>query len=229
MEDKTEFLYDHYKETVSYLKTDLKLRDRLFLYIVLIMTILFFQFANPKDTTTMTNDVMKNKIGLSITIDHNLISIFIMFALLIIVIRYFQINMYIERQYKYIHIIETKLNELFNCQLITRESKSYLKSYPVLSDFIDKFYKIGFPILLFIAIVFKVVNQWNEMKKFSIVFSLIILPSILLVIVDILYVLFIFRENRILRILRVVFRRKKKLIIKAFAVLLIIVFLLLVR
>ena len=141
-------LYDHYKETVCFLKSDNKLRDRLFLYSLIIEIMVLFQIFSNDYFSSLTNDIAKEKLGIKLTLDSTILSNVLMLLLFVFLVRYYQICVSIERTYAYIHHIEEKLNNLFSPDFITREGKSYLKEYPMYSNVVDIFYKIIYPGLI---------------------------------------------------------------------------------
>lgn len=148
-------LYDHYKETVGFLKNDNKLRDRLFLYSLIIEIMVLFQIFSNDYFNSLTNDIAKEKLGIKLTLDSTILSNVLMLLLFVFLVRYYQICVSIERAYAYIHHVEEKLNNLFSTNFITREGKSYLKEYPMYSNVVDFFYKIIYPGLIIFTCVLK--------------------------------------------------------------------------
>lgn len=75
------------------------------------------------------------------------------FVLLCLVVRYFQTNIVVGRQYDYIHKVEDKLNAFYDIQgeMFTREGKSYLGKFQLFSTLSGYLYIIVFPVLLVIV------------------------------------------------------------------------------
>lgn len=113
-------LYDHYKETVSYLKSDLEKRDRLTLLVFIFFIIHFIAEIKPTHSVTLANSWVKDKFGVTLGLNYSLISTVILLLLLWNLIKYFQMCLNIEKQYNYIHKIEDKLNCLSGEEQIGR-------------------------------------------------------------------------------------------------------------
>ena len=152
-----DILYDHYKESFSYLRNYLKQRDKLTVYCAVAIGILFLSFFLPSDFENITKTLLEKQLTIELS-DLKIIETFILFVLLLMVMKYFQINIFIERQYDYIKKIEKDLTANLNNFKIEREGKAYLKYYPLILGASDKIYKWGFPLLLVTSLIVK----WNE-------------------------------------------------------------------
>jgi hypothetical protein len=159
MDKKHEILNDHYKDTFFQLREHLKLRDALFLGVLIIAALLFYQLYLPKEAGDAISKVVSTKLKLENTINVNFIGSVIWFALLGLTIRYFQTVVYIERLYSYIHKIEDQLCLCYDSKAFTRESKSYLENYPMFSTWTWALYTIVFPILLIIVASIKILFE----------------------------------------------------------------------
>lgn len=157
--DKISLLYDHYKETCSTISDAIKRRDRLMLLIVVTLGFFAFQTIFPEVSDTIVNDFLHFKFGLSPKFNLAVIGNVVWFLILIFTTRYFQVSIYIERQYKYIHQIEDKLNKILGDELITREGKNYLKKYALFSNWMWALYTIIFPLLLLSVVLTKIFTE----------------------------------------------------------------------
>ena len=180
-----EILYDHYKETVNNAKQNENKRNKKFLIIMTQIFILFLITFKSDGVIKTISDflIMKWNIGLYFSI--NIIQISILISLLYCVIRYFQLNVQIEKLYPYIHKLEDKLATEVN-DVIGREGKNYLNNYPKTQNIIYYCYKFLFPILFSISLCYRIIiNQtWNlVLIKF-----LEILISSILIILNIVYI-----------------------------------------
>lgn len=180
-----EILYDHYKETVNNVKQNENKRNKKFLIIMTQIFILFLITFKSDGVIKTISDflIIKWNIGLYFSI--NIIQISILISLLYCVIRYFQLNVQIEKLYPYIHKLEDKLATEVN-DVIGREGKNYLNNYPKTQNIIYYCYKFLFPILFSISLCYRIIiNQtWNlVLIKF-----LEILISSILIILNIVYI-----------------------------------------
>lgn len=179
---KIELLNDHYKDTFVYLKETLRLRDRLFVFILLTITLLFFQLYSPDEAGTVIEAFIKKNLELEDAISIAFVGTVIWFALLAFVMRYFQTVIFIERQYKYIHRLEDQLSSHYDDKAFTREGKSYLKNYPLFSNWAYYLYTMIFPILLIVVVVGKMINEYLFASgiSFLLVFNSVIALGILI-------------------------------------------------
>lgn len=166
-----EILYDHYKETHSIISEAIKRRDRLMLFVVLTLGFFAFQAVYPTDSDGVINQFLNFKFGLTYQFDLSKIETVIWFLLLIFTLRYFQVAVFIERQYKYIHRLEEDMNKKFREELITREGKSYLHRYPRYTDWIWMLYTVIFPVLLFVVSAVRMITEMSRVCKIGVSLS----------------------------------------------------------
>lgn len=185
-------LYDHYKDTIKYLKSDLSKRDSFTLYSLIFLIIYFFVEFKTTDSISLANTWLDKKIGLSININYDLLSTGVLLLLFIYILRYFQMNLNIEKQYNYIHKLENDLNTIANRQLITREGFSYLQDYPLLPALIHRLYNFFLPIGLILFMSFKIVKTCFHITSFLCILNIFI--GVLIILCAFLYLLFTFRE-----------------------------------
>ncbi|HIE02690.1 MAG TPA: hypothetical protein EYP59_20810 [Thiotrichaceae bacterium] len=162
-------LHDHYKDTFTHQRTYLKLRDRLFLYLLIVVTIMLLEIAAPEAAGTAISQLIKNQIGIEETIHFSFITGVIWFLLLGLTLKYYQNLMLIERQYAYIRKLEAELNQIYSNSdvIFTREGKTYLKDYPIFSDWAHFLYRIVFPSFLIAIAIFKCFDEWPGLSNFS--------------------------------------------------------------
>ena len=172
MEDaKLQILHDHYKDTFFYIQEYIKLRDRLFLFILIVVTFMLFQLYSPVSAGEAVSHFITKKLELKSPIDITFIGSIIWFGLLSLVVRYFQTVVHIERQYKYIHQIEEQLSSEYANKVFTREGKAYLNDYPVFSSWAWILYTIVFPTLLGALVIFKINREIWQAGSISLLVS----------------------------------------------------------
>ena len=157
---KLEILNDHYKDTFSHQLGYLKRRDRFTLYLFLILVIMFLEVMSPSGTETIISKLISKYLGDGISLETSYVRCLTWLFLFGLVVQYYQTVVLVERQYTYLHKLEKELTPFFSSKIpFTREGKSYLKNYPMLSDWSDFLYKWVFPAAL---IFFTVVKLWIE-------------------------------------------------------------------
>jgi len=172
MEDaKLQILHDHYKDTFFYIQEYIKLRDRLFLFILVVVTFMLFQLYSPVSAGEAVSHFITKKLELKSPIDITFIGSIIWFGLLSLVVRYFQTVVHIERQYKYIHQLEEQLSSEYVNKVFTREGKTYLNNYPVFSNWAWILYTIVFPALLGALVIFKINREIWQAGSISLLIS----------------------------------------------------------
>jgi hypothetical protein len=152
-------IHDHYKETCSIITEAIKRRDRLMLFVILTLGFFAFQTILPAISNTVVNDFLNFKFGLTLQLNLLVVGNIVWFLLLIFTLRYFQVAVFVERQYAYIHQLEEKLNKAIGQELITREGKSYYHEYPIFSDWMWLLYTVIFPTLLLIVGIAKITME----------------------------------------------------------------------
>lgn len=157
---KLQVLHDHYKDTFSNIQNHLKLRDRLFIFILFVITLMSFQLVSPKESTEAISQFVAQKFDLKSPIDISFLGSIIWFSLLGLVVRYFQTVVYVERQYNYIHQLEEQISPNYDGKAFTREGKSYLSNYPLFSNWASVLYAIIFPILLIAVASIKIISEF---------------------------------------------------------------------
>lgn len=190
MEDsKLQLLHDHYKETFAHIQDYLKLRDRLFFFILIVITIMLFQIYSPSESGEAVSQFICKKIELKSPIDITFISSIVWFSLLSLAIRYFQAVVHIERQYTYIHHIEKLLSVQYDNKVFTREGKSYLKNYPAFSCWAWILYTIIFPALLLIVVIVKIICDIRLAGYISLLQTINIIIAVCIVVSTLLYLM----------------------------------------
>jgi hypothetical protein len=177
-----EILYDHYKETCSITAEVIKRRDKLIIYVVLTTTLLVLQGVLPEVSSETLSNILSHQFGVTTSIDLSVIGSLLWFVLLLLLLRYFQSSMFVERQYPYIH----KLEEEIGGGVLAREGKAYLEKYPIFSNWMWLLYTIVFPVLLFSIVLAKIIseityaciNGWSYTTHLNIVIALLIIISI---------------------------------------------------
>jgi len=160
--DKLQILSEHYSHTFDFLQTHLKKRDKLFMWVLLILVIMLFQIYTPSEASNLITQLIKNKLEIKTSINLLYIQSIIWFVLLAVVIKYFQSVIFIERQYSYLHSLEDLLSSEYQEAAFTREGKSYLSNYPAFLNWASFLYTILFPAILAVITTTKIVSECKQ-------------------------------------------------------------------
>lgn len=166
---KFQTLHDHYKDTFALQREYLKFRDRLFVYTLLVFAAMFILTIVPVDPSKAVSDIVKEQLKVTLSINRDAIHTMLWFVLLCLVVRYFQTNIVVERQYDYIHKVEDELNSSYDLQgdMFTREGKSYLNNFQSFSTLAGYLYILVFPVLLIIVSSYKIYTEVMTKTSFD--------------------------------------------------------------
>jgi len=165
-EIKLNILHDHYKDSFSYIREHEKLRDKLFYLIILLFGTLAFQIQYPINfqNTIQAINILKINFDLRIVPLQAILSLTWTF-IFVLLIKYYQTTIIIERQYPYLHKIENKISELLEeKEIYCREGYNYLSKYPIFSYWTWIFYTFLMPIVFFIVTILLVFNEYLNLK-----------------------------------------------------------------
>lgn len=188
-----ELYYDHYKETCELQRNNEQKRNKYFIYFTITILILLLTSKYENNLYSYLKEILQFKYGINITIEANIIELFIWLITVYINLMYYQINATIEKNYKYIHNLEQNLS--FNMKKkILRESENYLKIYPLFQNISYYFYKYIYPIIVIFICTFKMF--YNTLFRFNLImFILELIFYIMILLINISYIKFNYKIN----------------------------------
>lgn len=191
--DKSELLYDHYKETYAIIKENLSFRNRFFAMLFVIMTLQFLFAISPQSIASLITTIIQNSYSIDISGQMEIIQCLLWLILLYFTMRYYQATVFIERQYNFIHSLEADIAALMNIKF-DREGGDYLKDYPKMNDMIDILYKWIFPIIYCMVICSKIISEvQNSPFGFPIIFDIVVFVCCF--VLTILYLIFLHNKK----------------------------------
>ena len=152
-EQRLDVLHYHYKESFSYIRERERQRDRLFLVLIGLFALLFFETQYPRGFGGALGpvDVSGAEVDLGALPLPALLSASWVLALAT-TLRYCQVSINVERQYSYLHTLEDKISrELGDEEIYRREGGAYAKDYPLFSDWAWVSYVFLFPVAALLA------------------------------------------------------------------------------
>jgi len=180
MQSESDF-YDHYKETFAVQQGYLSERNKLTAAMLVLLVLVSGFIYDPAMLNDKVNQYVNSHVeGLAFEMKY--LNTGIIFLLLWVITRYYQVVLQIEKMYHYLDDCEKKLsaNGVYK---VNREGAYYLKSYPWLSDVVDSCYVVLLPLAIIAIAVIKIVNESSWTTNFKIVdfigLGLIILVSFL--------------------------------------------------
>jgi len=157
--EKLQILSQHYSHTFDFLQSHLKRRDRLFMWALLVMSIMLFHIYIPNEVSNIFEQLIEKKLEVKTQLNFLYVQSIIWFVFLAIELKYFQSVIFIERQYSYLHSLEDLLSSEYQKPAFTREGKSYLSNYPAFLNWASFLYTILFPAILAVISVSKIVSD----------------------------------------------------------------------
>lgn len=148
MEKEIELFYDHYKDSFEHLQKFLKSRDWYMVFSLGIIAVLLFQYNNYESINQIAKELLEGKAGIKTQIQYPYINSILLFSLLSVILKYYQSNIFIDRQYDYISSIEKSLSESLSKFDIEREGVGYAANYPWVLNIIHYIYTVVFPVSL---------------------------------------------------------------------------------
>lgn len=155
-----EVLSQHYSETFNQLKEVVARRDRLFLYILIVIFILLLYMSSPIVMSAWVNSFFSSQVTGSTSttmlplIDVSVIGVVLLLGLLSFSHTYFQTVLHIERQYDYVYQLETQLSVFFKDKAFIREGKHYRNYKRKFSLWTKVIFWYLFPFLYLLFIIF---------------------------------------------------------------------------
>lgn len=189
--DKTELLYDHYKETVR-VSTDMQAkRNALFVYVCVFELLNFLMLLFPQVINSALSAFLLEAYKVSLSELLGLLPTGIWLLTTYVLVRYFQTAIYVERQYPYIEVIEAEIAKETRLACFARESKAYLSNYPKVLNLIHIFYTWAIPVLLQVINTVKIIMEWKATPNASTTWLNTLIYAFLLVL-TILFLAFIY-------------------------------------
>ena len=188
-----EILYDHYKESVNEIKKQENKRNKLFILVLIHIFILFLISYRPESMCKAFSDLLMDQWKIGFYFSINTIQIILMVSMLYCVVRYYQINVYIDKNYPYIHRLEKELSQDIG-KCFGKEGQNYLNDYPKTQNIVYYSYKYIFPILFILALIYRVIfnNTWDS----PIIKTMEIVITSIIIILNIVYTIDMYKNEK---------------------------------
>ncbi len=185
---KLDILYAHYRDIVLTRNNNIRFRYRYLFYILIVTLLFLLQTKFPTDIEKLVSTFLEHILrSESITISFKIVEFGFSFALMLLIVRYLQISINIERSYHSTNRLEDQLNRLFGDKIFIYEGESYLENYPKFLDALDTLYKQIIPLIFVLVALMKIadliptcLNTENLLPKLNAVFSVVIIYFVVL-------------------------------------------------
>lgn len=203
--NRTELMFDHYKDTYHYVYDQVKRRNWFFLVLLTLLSLMTLDMYSPTLLPQITDAYVAKTLGTAQkpapTFDFSVIGSAIWFVLLSLTIQYYQRSIHIDRRYKYLQNLEKQICEETGAAIVTREGSAYWSETgvsvpnisgdhrPLFLRSVGPLYVYFFPLVLTILIITKLVREDLPPIKTTDVFNLTV--GGVIVIYNLLYVIWV--------------------------------------
>lgn len=203
-EKRAELLMSHYKDTFEHILYHWKVRNRLFMYVLLLLAIMALDIYSPSSIARVINDYLAQKLDkanqVSPIFHFKVIGTAVWFLLLSLIISYYQRSILVDRLYRYIANLEEQICKSMDGDFVTREGKAYLSKHgvfnpneigprPLFIRAIGPLYIYIFPALLMAFVVIKFLQEFPSFDAVTDYLNLIF--GIMIVVYNIFYLIWI--------------------------------------
>jgi len=129
-EKRAELLMDHYKDTFQHILYHWRARNRLFMCILIVLSVMALDAYQPETLSKLINcyiaHAVGGKEGGAPEIGFAVVGSMAWFLLLCLVVQYYQRSIHVDRQYNYVATLEGQICELMGGDYVAREGRAYL-------------------------------------------------------------------------------------------------------
>ncbi len=184
-----EILYDHYKETCIIAKDNEKARNRLFIIVSIVISMLFLFSYDNNSIIGLIKSWVKDNYGCDLLFSSNIIQAILWILLFFITLRYLGLNSSLDKSYNYIHNLEKKINNQSGYGIIDREGDDYLNNYPVLNNITYYMYRVIVPIVYYFVTILKLKLEYRAQQELNIAMIFQIVLGIFCIILIVTYLI----------------------------------------
>ena len=199
-EKRAELLLDHYKDTFQNILNHLRMRNRLFIYILALLAVIALDMFSDATFAQWVNALIRRNLGDSaVPLDFEVIGSAVLFLLLTLIIEYYKRSITVDRQYRYLTNLENQICEAMDGDFVTREGKSYFSKTgiyegngadhrPGYLKTVGILYTYLVPVILTLFVLFRIVTDFPP-TKVTAIFNTVI--GLLIVYYNVMYVVWV--------------------------------------
>ena len=199
-----ELLLDHYKDTFQLILYHWKARNRLFVYVLVLLAVVALDAYQPGALSDLVNAYIAKNLQSpgqeALTLDFAVIRSATWFLLLSLVIQYYQRSIHVDRQYRYLANLEEQICQVMGGDFVTREGKAYSSKtgvfkhgekgkQPLFLRAVGPLYVYFFPLILILLVILKVLKEDVPPNQISNWFNIVI--GVVIVLYNVFYVVWV--------------------------------------
>ena len=161
---RLETLYAQYKDVVANRRIQIRYRSRYLFLILVVIVLILVQGLYPKLVLDLIIGVVARFSGAAPPENFPILEPILLFAYMLVVLRYLQISVGIERSYDDTTHLEKQLRCNFGVSIKT-EGEGYENKYPAILNWFDVLYKLVIPIGMLLIAVLPIVSKPPNVLK----------------------------------------------------------------
>lgn len=179
---RLETLYAQYQDVVANRRVQIRYRSRYLFLILAVIVLILVQGLYPKLVLDLLIGVVARFSGAKPPENFPILEPILLFVYMLVVLRYLQISVGIERSYDDTNHLETQLRCKFGVSIKT-EGDGYENEYPAILNWFDGLYKLVIPIGMLLIAVLPIVQKLPTVFKSAILLDVLTLAFAVVVIV----------------------------------------------
>jgi hypothetical protein len=204
-EKRAELLLDHHKDTFQIILYHWKARNRLFIFILILLALNALDFYSPNSISQWVNALITQNLGKEVPVlDFEIVGTVMLFLLLTLVIEYYKRSINVDRQYRYLISVEENICDAMGDDYITREGKSYFSrtgvpeagdkknKRPIYLRYVGPLYIYFFPVILILFGGYKI---YQDFPPISVTTVLNTIFELLIIIYNLFYLAWAIRKK----------------------------------
>ena len=183
---RLETLYAHYNDVVGDRRNRIRYRNRYLFLILVVVALILVQGLHSEFVLNILVGVLTRFAGAELPDDFLVLEPILLFAYMLLVLRYLQMSVGIERSYDDTKYHEEQLRSTFGVP-IRFEGEGYEKDYPTILNCFDSLYKLVIPIGLLIVAALPIVQKLQSvlnnpfrLDTFTVVFAAVVIVFVVL-------------------------------------------------
>lgn len=203
-EKLAELLLDHYKDTFQNILYHWKLRNRFFVYVLILIAVIALDTYQPGVLSDLVNAYITKTLECvgqeAPKLDFAVIRSAAWFLLLSLVIQYYQRSIHVDRQNRYIGGLEEQICQIMGGDFVTREGKAYFSKTgafkrgeesgrPLFLRAVGPLYVYFFPLTLVVLVILKILKDDVPPGQITNWFNIVI--GVVIILYNVFYVLWV--------------------------------------